>query len=267
MDHSLFCIDYRYLRKMKRRSSRIKSCEPELEPELEPTASKPKPRYECAVCNKSYSRIDTLREHKRIVHGHDWYECTLCFYEFGKLDALKKHEREAHGDNLVTCNICDAKFSAPRHLHRHQATTHNDECPYKCAICSKSFKRADSLKLHESTVHGEPGEEIFIARQCSKCLSAHRLHHHVVFSRGKDGNLRSHHQCLVCFEVNQWCDSYGMHYDNHSLEEIPKSKAFQCERCYKLFASKKTLGKHSCMVDAKDEPKEFSVSAHPVSYL
>ena len=253
---------------MLRRSNRLKSCESDLEPELEPTTSKRKPRHECVECKKSYSRIDTLKEHRRIVHGHDWYECTLCSYEFGKLEFLKKHEREEHGDDLVTCDVCGEKFSAPRHLHRHQATTHNDESPYQCAICSKTFKRADSLKTHESTVHSEAGEEIFVARQCSKCLSAHRLHHHLVCSRGKDGRVRSHHQCLVCLEVYLFCDTYWLHYDKHSLEEVPKSKAFQCATCFKLYASKKTLEKHNCTVDAKDEPKIITpVCPRPVSYL
>ena len=123
------------------------------------------------------------------------------------------------------------------------------------AICSKTFKLADSLKTHESTVHSEAGEEIFVARQCSKCLSAHRLHHHLVCSRGKDGRVQSHHQCLVCLEVFLWCDTYWLHYDKHSLEEVPKYKAFQWATCFKLYASKKTLEKHNCTVDAKDEPK------------
>ena len=243
---------------MKRRSNRIES---------KPSAEAEKP-YGCPSCEKSFKRIDTVKEHERNKHGDSWYACSCCNLEFGYLHLLKAHERSAHGDNVVTCKTCSKKFSTVNHLQRHEAV-HTNERPHECSICSKTFQRADHLKVHEQNIHNKHGgpaaspklqeeDDVHIGRKCMFCLNQFNstsdttinktLHRHqIVLSFYGDAS----HQCTVCLKTLRRCLDNSMHQrDAHSATDVPVEKGHQCKKCLRLFGTKKALKKIVPTTDA-----------------
>ena len=180
----------------------------------------------------------------------------------------------------ITWNLCIGRpwsvafvvmFSAViQKLLRHHLT-HFDDRPFSCKFCPMTFKRLDTLKYHEDNVRRDvcgDGNDVFIARQCRSCLKSYIRNHHLVECMGL-GKPRREHQCLICLKSYHCCFRINGHHDTHNLDEIPRSKAFQCDRCFRLLASIKSLSQHKCETVPKN--KEHVISdpcGYPtVSYL
>lgn len=195
----------------------------------------------CPFCQKVYSREDTLFDHMKSVHL-ETAECSIC----GKV--LGSHQK----------------------LLRHHMT-HTDDRPFSCELCPLTFKRSDTLKCHKDNVHRDEcgdGNDIFIARQCRSCLKKDIHNHHLVWCM-RFGKPRREHQCLICFKSYFCCFCINGHHNKHNLDEIPRSKAFQCDKCFRLLASKKTLSQHKCETVPKNQERSISdPSGYPtVCYL
>ena len=191
----------------------------------------------------------------------DDLDCPVCFKVYSREDSLLHHMESVHGE-AAKCSVCEKVLSSHQALLRHRLTHTNDRS-FKCKICPKTFSRPDTCKYHEKHVHWEEcgggGEQIFISRQCRWCLDKGHSNHHLVFFM-KSGESRSKHQCLICLGTYAFC--LGDH--KHNLDEIPRSKGFQCSKCYLLLSSEKTLTRHKCETVPKSrEPTFFPI----VSYL
>ena len=190
----------------------------------------------------------------------DDLDCPVCLKVYSREDTLLHHMESVHGE-AAKCSVCEKVLSSHQALLRH-SLTHTNDRSFKCKICPKTFKRADTRKYHEDHVHWEEcggGKQIFISRQCRWCLDKGHSHHHLIFFM-KSGKPYSQHQCLICLGSNAWC--LGDH--KHNLDEIPRSKGYQCDKCYRLLTSQKTLAQHKC----ESVPKSREPTRHPiVSYL
>ena len=81
-----------------------------------------KEEFICDVCNKSFLKDMSLRDHKRKTHG-DLVECPVCPKKFSNDSNCQKHVKTCHlWKNTVTCNACDKCFSSPSDLTRHMTT-------------------------------------------------------------------------------------------------------------------------------------------------
>ncbi|KAF2821729.1 hypothetical protein CC86DRAFT_99909 [Ophiobolus disseminans] len=136
------------------------------------------PAYRCSVpgCDRSFYRIDKLRDHVRQAHKADIlttdegpmvidvpeeppiitpssFPCTEaeCSEVFQTAGLLKKHINRKHV-RRYTCNSCGAAFHLNTDLKRHQTTVHELDLKesYPCPNegCTQTFARRDNLTRH-----------------------------------------------------------------------------------------------------------------------
>ena len=83
-------------------------------------------RYECKICNKSYSEISGLRCHIRSIHEQEKNQtCDHCGKTFFKKSALLTHVRCVHeGRKDFECDQCDKAYGTKHELKKHLETVH-----------------------------------------------------------------------------------------------------------------------------------------------
>ena len=136
-----------------------------------PRDDKPRP-YLCTVCDKRFTRKQSLNKHKRTHTGVMYtcshcekvlssqdslyqhmnirtskYKCSVCGKCFGTSKHLAVHKRSHSGEKLFECTVCSKRFSTSRHLVVH-SRIHSGEKPYKCHLCNKAFNQSGNLERH-----------------------------------------------------------------------------------------------------------------------
>ncbi|KAF9926667.1 hypothetical protein FBU30_003780 [Linnemannia zychae] len=86
-----------------------------------------KPRYQCKVCDKTFSRPFNLRSHRATHAGVKPFLCT--------------HEDEKN-------EVCGWSFARRHDLERHVRSRHSGEKLYKCKTCPIQCGRSDAFKRH-----------------------------------------------------------------------------------------------------------------------
>ncbi|XP_069499264.1 zinc finger protein interacting with ribonucleoprotein K-like [Ambystoma mexicanum] len=135
--------------------------------------------YACLMCDKNFTKKETLFRHRRIHMGVRPYQCTDCGKSFIRNDNLIVHMRTHTGERPYHCNTCPKSFSQKGILSRH-VLTHIGERPYHCKTCAKSFSQKGILSRHALTHIGErPYHCSTCARSFSQkgILSQHKLTH------------------------------------------------------------------------------------------
>ncbi|KAL1453118.1 hypothetical protein WDU94_007290 [Cyamophila willieti] len=149
----------------------------------------PTDRIPCALCDKTFTRKDSLKKHIRIFHtlnqDHDtMLQSTLGGGEGGRADLNQLLANAAFIDR-IRCELCDKSFTRKDSLRKHNKIFHGGADPKAldehmatgsaeflevvldenadtpplptneilCRICNKTFTRNYNLKKHMKTVH------------------------------------------------------------------------------------------------------------------
>jgi KRAB domain-containing zinc finger protein len=186
--------------------------------------------YTCNICDKAFTRSDSLKNHKYTHTGEKPYKCDQCDKAFADSGSLSTHKR-IHTGNLFKCDQCDYACTSSRDLNRHKRT-HTGERPYTCDQCEKAFAQSSGLIKHKR-IH--TGEKPYKCDQCDKAF-AH------------SGNLTAHkrihtgekpYKCDQCNKDFAQSSDLNKHKHIHTGE-----KSYTCDQCDKAFTTSSNLNKH-----------------------
>lgn len=101
----------------------------------------------CEHCGRAYRHAGSLLNHKN-SHKTGSFFCTVCQKEFTNLMALKNHRRIHTEPKRYQCLECGKTFRVSTQLICHRRI-HTKEKPFACLLCDKRFSSKSNLRHHQ----------------------------------------------------------------------------------------------------------------------
>ena len=221
------------LRRSKRRSNAVT----EVQSDYTFPISQSTVQEECETCGKVFKSHQGLTRHETIHSDDRTYECRTCNKTFKRQDTLRVHE-QSHEAHHIQCKEkqCKKVFRSILAYKRHKRS----HTGARCDVCSAVFSSEETLKDHRMKQHSldmKGVEDIKIGPQCNSCLKhPHQLVEHA---------FQTFHQCMICRKLLLKCRVFAQHCrTTHNVTDVCPEKGYQCEKCFKLFGSERTLTNH-----------------------
>ncbi|KAM8836949.1 zinc finger protein 646 isoform 1-T6 [Spinachia spinachia] len=103
--------------------------------------------HACEHCGRTYRHAGSLLNHKN-SHKTGSFFCSVCQKEFTNLMALKNHRRIHTEPKRYQCLECGKAFRVSTQLICHRRI-HTKEKPFACPLCDKSFSSKSNLRHHQ----------------------------------------------------------------------------------------------------------------------
>nr|XP_019938656.1 PREDICTED: zinc finger protein 646-like isoform X1 [Paralichthys olivaceus]XP_019938657.1 PREDICTED: zinc finger protein 646-like isoform X1 [Paralichthys olivaceus]XP_019938658.1 PREDICTED: zinc finger protein 646-like isoform X1 [Paralichthys olivaceus] len=111
------------------------------------TAGTEEKSHVCEHCGRTYRHAGSLLNHKN-SHKTGSFFCSICQKEFTNLMALKNHRRIHTEPKRYQCLDCGKAFRVSTQLICHRRI-HTKEKPFACLLCDKSFSSKSNLRHHQ----------------------------------------------------------------------------------------------------------------------
>lgn len=208
-------------------------------------------RFTCEVCNKTFARYQSMRDHLAVHSGEAplKFICEVCGKSFTQKGQLSLHQA-VHSSKPYACHICSRVFVSSVLLEEH-SRKHTGECPIQCNTCGKRFRSRKALRIHLD-------KHVGVVHQCDICgrqfSSKSYLLTHV--DGHTNGRLRSH-KCDFCDKAFFDKNSLRKH---HVIHNEVRDRPFVCSTCGKSFLSKGSLKTHAAF-HGNERPHKCSTCA------
>ncbi|KAF7997324.1 hypothetical protein HCN44_005601 [Aphidius gifuensis] len=228
-------------------------------------------KFICKICDKSFSRIDKLKEHEHSKHNDkffgdsddiddgdddDNYEngkkilntnekkekpkrphsCPICPRAFALAQSLnnhvERHKRIKETQKRFLCEVCSKCFAQSGSLVAHMRT-HTGVKPYVCNVCNRAFTKSTYLQLHLRT---HSGEKPYICQYCSRAFArANTLARHLTMHTGE-----AKYRCRICTKSFRRLTSLNEHTYTHTGQ-----RPYACKICTKRYNNAGSLYAHT----------------------
>ncbi|XP_066925905.1 uncharacterized protein [Clytia hemisphaerica] len=187
--------------------------------------------FRCKLCNKTFTRVSSLKTHIRMHNGLRPFKCKECELAFTTNRALKMHSRIHSGERPYKCGLCDKTFTRKDELQAH-TYLHKGEKPYKCEVCSSAFVRQGHLQRHMLT---HASEKPYKCKLCPKSFTQYRnLQTHIYKHTGERP-----YKCQYCGKGFTQHGTVQAHERTHT-----GMKPYACDHCDKRFITSSHLRWH-----------------------
>uniref|UniRef100_A0A3B3STQ5 Zinc finger protein 407 n=1 Tax=Paramormyrops kingsleyae TaxID=1676925 RepID=A0A3B3STQ5_9TELE len=192
---------------------------------------RPKEKFECDLCDRSFSERWALKNHCKLHTGEKPYKCEWpsCHYSFLTLSALKDHGR-THTEKSFLCDLCGFAGGTRHALTKHRRQ--HTEKPFRCQLCNFASTTQSHLTRHRR-VH--TGEKPYHCPWCDYSNCAENIRKHILHT-GKHEGVKMYN-CPKC----DYGTNAPMDFRNHLKEMHPDienpdlaylhaivSKSFEC---------------------------------------
>ena len=116
--------------------------------------------FKCNLCGSLFTRLDSLRTHKKSFHENLKFLCDLCDHGATRKQYLRNHMKYVHGNQGINkpnvqnfnCIKCDTNFTRKGSLKRHIESIH-DKIEFPCQYCDYHATKLVNLNRHIKSLH------------------------------------------------------------------------------------------------------------------
>ncbi|XP_058795928.1 zinc finger protein 845-like [Phymastichus coffea] len=210
--------------------------------------------FKCDNCQKTYTRMDTLRRHLFYECGTNRkFSCKQCNASFKRQYHLTLHVKNRHSaKQFINCSNCDKIFTTRRGLEYHRKSRNCElkKLNYQCIFCNFPVKNKYDLDNHLMMHEIEQAEKTNLhqCEICNKMFSTKKSFlYHMKTSCSKDVIFA----CQACEYSTTLQLEFTKHLEIHhsttfGLIHTPKEtvQLHKCINCSKTFLTQKGLKIH-----------------------